>query len=297
MEQDLDFLIGVDGGGTGTRAVVLDARSQRMVGQGEAGASALTQGVEQAWKHVMQAIAAALEGSGRMLRPEHCAIGLGLAAVNVPSLTQGFLAQAPAFARLALDTDGYAMLLGAHEGRPGMVVAAGTGSVGVALMPDGERRTSGGWGFPVGDEGSGARLGLEAMRHAQWALDGRAPVGALAQAVYARIGRDAQTLVSWSNQANARLWAQLAPLVFENQHQDPAAQQLLQKAADQLAQLAEALDPQGELPLVFNGSIGQRLQSLQPDHLLGRCRTPYGDATHGALLLLKDPAALKRSRV
>src|SRR5258706_3828659 len=80
------------------------------------------------------------------------------------------------------------MLLGAHGGQPGAMVAAGTGSVGAALDADGKRVRVGGWGFAVGDEGSGAWLGLAAMRVAQRAVDAMAPLGALARAVLTFIG-------------------------------------------------------------------------------------------------------------
>jgi glucosamine kinase len=63
--------------------------------------------------------------------------------------------------------------LGAHGGGPGAIVAAGTGSIDEALRHDGEHVSVGGWGYPVGDEGSGAWLGMCAMREAQLASDGR----------------------------------------------------------------------------------------------------------------------------
>ncbi|MEY2653988.1 MAG: hypothetical protein RLZZ524_1016, partial [Pseudomonadota bacterium] len=57
------FLIGVDGGGTGTRARLCDAQG-RVLGDGAAGPSALGQGVEQAWRHIGQAVEAAFGAAG-----------------------------------------------------------------------------------------------------------------------------------------------------------------------------------------------------------------------------------------
>ena len=72
-------LIGVDGGGTGTRARVTDAQGQ-LLGNGTAGPSGLSQGVEQAWRHINQAITAAFADAALPLPPPHqCALGLALA--------------------------------------------------------------------------------------------------------------------------------------------------------------------------------------------------------------------------
>ncbi|MDE2371495.1 MAG: ATPase, partial [Burkholderiales bacterium] len=177
------FHVGVDGGGSGTRACLQDAAG-RALGRGEAGPSGLSQGVEQAWRHVDAALAAAFAAAG-IDRPPcgAIAIGLGLAGANVERLRGAFLAADPGYAACRLDNDAIAMLVGAHAGGAGIVVAAGTGSVAVAQDALGGRRLIGGWGFPAGDEGSGAWLGLEAVRLAQAAVDGRAAASALAAAV------------------------------------------------------------------------------------------------------------------
>ena len=76
------------------------------------------------------------------------------------------------FARLILRSDGYTSCLGAHGGRNGAVIAIGTGVVAYQIEGDKECKV-GGWGFPQGDEGSGAWLGLEAVRLTLHWLDGR----------------------------------------------------------------------------------------------------------------------------
>src|SRR6185503_621643 len=109
--------------------------------------------------------------------PQHCVLGLGLAGAVAPHLAAAFFRAAPDYALIVLETDARTALVGAHEGRPGAIVVVGTGAVGEALHADGRRISVSGWGFPVGDEGSGAWLGLRAMREAQRALDGRAKAG------------------------------------------------------------------------------------------------------------------------
>jgi len=263
-----------------------------LVGSAESGPSGLGQGIDQAWANVLGAIAAALGGvrlAARELR--ECALGLGVAGANVRARREAFAAAAPPFAQLAFDTDAYAMLLGAHRGRSGAVVAAGTGSIGAALRADGARIEVGGWGYPVGDEGSGAWLGLRAVRRAQHAIDGLAPAGPLVSVIHRTVGATRETLLAWCESAGQRAYAQLAPAVFDTAATDPFSDELLNRAAGALAALAQALDPGGALPLAVTGSIGRRLVPRLPTALRARIIEPAGDAVDGALLLIRRELA------
>lgn len=273
--------VGIDGGGTSTRAVVADENGQ-LLGRGESGASALNQGTHQAWRHIAEAIErAAVPG----LELRDCALGLGLSGTGVPAQLQGFVAADPGVARLALITDGLAGLLGAHGGGPGALLISGTGSVAEALLEDGTRRMTGGWGWQIGDEGSGAWLGQQAMKLAQAAFDRRAPRGALAENVYAVAGASREDLLAFCAQAGQAGYAGLARLVFENEGRDPAAVALLDQAARALDALAIALHP--TLPLALAGSIALRLAPRLSPALQSRRVEPQGDATAGALWLIQ----------
>ncbi|MBV8605039.1 MAG: ATPase [Pelomonas sp.] len=281
------FLVGVDGGGTGTRVRLADAAG-REIGLGTAGPSALGQGVEQAWRHIGAAIAGAAAQAGIAApAPADCAIGLGLSGVGVLAQAEGFLAANPGYPLLALDGDGWTTLLGAHGGAPGAVVAAGTGSIGEVLHRDGSRAIVGGWGWRCGDEGSGAWLGLKAVAHVQNTLDGRAAGGPLAAAVIARTGGDRAALLHWISRSGQQDFASLAPLVFEHAADDAFAAAAVAKAVVELEKIALALDPQQDLPLALCGSIALRLGEGFPDRLRARCVAPRGDSAAGALTLVR----------
>jgi glucosamine kinase len=280
-------LLGVDGGGTGTRVRLAD-RQGRSLGQGEAGPSALGQGSEQAWRHIQQAVQAAAAQAGLAnLQLAECAIGLGMSGASVPAQAQSFLNQQPGYAVLALDGDGWTTVLGAHGGAPGAVVAAGTGSVGEALRADGSRVCISGWGWITGDEGSGAWLGLKAIRHAQAVLDGRATGGELARAVLAVVGAEREALLAWNARAGQSGYASLAPLVFDADETDAVAAGFVAEAVAELETLARALDPQGRLPLALCGSIALRLAPQFSGALRARCVSPQGDSADGALHLVR----------
>ncbi len=283
------FLIGVDGGGTGTRARVQD-RAGHTLGAGTAGPSGLSQGIDQAWRHVQQAVAGAFADAGLDLPPlAQCGLALALAGAERSSNRESFLAANPGYATCLLENDAFGALRGAFAGAPGRVVAAGTGSVGTARWPDGQLRLIGGWGFPIGDEGSGAWLGVHAVQHAQAAYDGRVQPGPLARAVWAQCGQTPSALLDWSLSSGQSAYAGLAPLLFDLAAQDPQAEALLQAAAEELARLADALQPPGgRLPLVVYGSIGARLQARLPAALRAQCQPALGDAVDGALLRLRQ---------
>jgi glucosamine kinase len=156
------------------------------------------------------------------------------------------------------------------------------------VLADGARRNAGGWGFPVGDEGSGAWLGLGAMRHAQCAMDGRATAGPLATAVWRACGTRRETLLAWSMTAGQTAYAGLAPLVFDCATADPAAAALLDQAAAALEALALALDPDEHLPVALLGSVGGRLLDRCSARLRARARPGTIEPALAALTMLAD---------
>jgi glucosamine kinase len=286
-QADIRFVLGVDGGGTGTRVRVWTSGGS-LIGHGEAGPSALAQGVAQAWTHIGEAVARAFHAAGLPVpAPRHCVLGLGLAGAVAPHLAAAFFRAAPEYALIVLETDSRTALMGAHEGRPGAIIAVGTGTVGEALHADGHRVAVSGWGFPVGDEGSGAWMGLRAMQIAHRALDGRAPAGALAQAVWRRTSDRRDTLLEWASRAGQNDYAQLAPLVFDCAGTDAAAAALLRDTAQEIEDMALALDPALSLPIALLGSIGQRMVDRLPAPLRARLVAPAGDAVDGAHRLVR----------
>jgi len=209
----IEYLIGVDGGGTGTR-VRLAGPDGVELAQASAGPSALSQGVAKAWTTILSAIGEACATADIGNPPLPCmAIGLGLAGVHNKEWAAEFVAADPGFAALALDTDGFTTLMGAHDGRPGAIVAIGTGSVGEAMLEDGTKVEVGGWGFPAGDEASGAWMGLRALNHIEQVLDGRVEGGAFAREVIAACGGNRDAVQIWLGRANQTAYASLARFV------------------------------------------------------------------------------------
>ncbi|VWC44796.1 BadF/BadG/BcrA/BcrD ATPase family protein [Burkholderia lata] len=277
------FAIGIDGGGTGTRAVLAD-RHGRELAQGRGGPSGLGLGIERAWESIGAACADAFTQAGLAFDWSQCALGCGLAGVNNAAWLAAFRAQAPLGA-LAVESDAYTTVVGAHGGAPGLIVALGTGSIAAALDAAGACRIAGGFGFPSGDEASGAWLGVRALAYAQQALDGRVPRDAFANALLAETGaQDRDALVQWSCDANQTIYARLAPIVLAHRSH-PVAGALIAQAGDEIGKMIDALDPQQALPVALCGGLADALAPAVPARHAARLRAPLDDSAHGALRL------------
>ena len=283
----IEYFIGVDGGGTGTRVRLANAGGTELA-QGQSGPSGLAHGIASAWHNIGDAVDKAFAQAGVAPPPlASVAIGLGLAGVHNKLWAAQFSALNPGYGALRLETDGYTTLIGAHGGAPGTIVAIGTGSVGQALLPAGEQREVGGWGFPAGDEASGGWIGLRAINHIEQVIDGRKSASEFAQAVIDACGGGRDAIQVWLGQATQTSYAQLAPIVFNHAGADATARAMLVDAGVEVAAIAHALDPSGTLPLALCGGLGAPLRQYLPAELLARSRAPQGDAANGALRMIR----------
>lgn len=288
MNHDF-FLIGIDGGGSGTRVVLGDAHGRELA-LAASGPSGLGLGIANAWQSIAAGCADAFARAGLTLDWSRCVLGCGLAGVNNRDWLADFQAKAPALAGLAVESDAYTTLLGAHGGAHGVIVALGTGSVAAVLDGADQWRLASGYGFPSGDEASGAWLGLRGIVHAQQALDGREPHDAFAQALLDHTGaHDRDSLVVWLCEANQTAYAKLAPIVIEHRAH-PFAARLLGEAGVQVGKMIAALDPTAALPVALCGGLGVPLRDYVPQSFQGRLREPLADSAHGGLQLAQREA-------
>jgi glucosamine kinase len=124
----------------------------------------------------------------------------------------------------------------------GVALISGTGSVAWGAHPDGTDARAGGWGHLLGDEGSGYRIALDAVRHALDRMDAGAPVDPLTTALLASCDlTDREQLIDhvYATQ-DRRYWAQRAAAVITlADEEDATALAILGAAADALAVLAD----------------------------------------------------------
>jgi glucosamine kinase len=281
------FYIGVDGGGTSCRARIEDAEG-RLLGQGAAGPAATRIGADRSMQAVRTASMAAATDAGLLPTAlAHTSAGVGLAGIDRKGAREAFLSFPHPFRNVIYATDANIACLGAHSGRDGGIVVLGTGSIGFARVKGRELRI-GGYGFPISDEGSGADLGLKAVRLALRAHDGRARPTPFLLEVMGRLGPDASTLVAWAEQATATEYASLAPIALSYAEAgDPFAEEVVAEGARHVDVLIGSLVEFGAPRISLLGGLASRLvQWLSPD-VLHFLSPPEGDAVAGALLLAR----------
>ena len=161
------------------------------------------------------------------------------------------------------------LLLAAGNASTGVAVIAGTGSAAWGRNADGGEARAGGWGYLLGDEGSGYWLGREAVRHSLRRMNQGLPVDQLTAALLASCGADTPNrLIAQfhSPDTGRRFWAQQARHVVEAAAAGhPASQELLEQAGRDLAALALQVLQQLGIPgpVILGSGLGMNVVPLQ----------------------------------
>ena len=278
---------GVDGGGTGCRARIEDAEG-RFLGTGIAGPAALRVGIDRALGEVVKACRAALEEAGLgpdALSAVHAAVGL--AGVGRKGALEQLMLRPHPFRSVVYVHDATIACIGAHGARDGGIVIVGTGSVGFAVVGEREVRV-GGYGFPISDDGSGAHVGLHAIRLALRAYDGRSVDSTLTRDVMTRFHDDPFEIVAWMDPATATDYATFAPLVMRHADAgDPVARQIIRDAAEQIDELVRRLSECGASRVALLGGLASPMQPWLAPDVQRRLVPVEGDAVDGALHLAR----------
>jgi glucosamine kinase len=278
------LLLGVDGGGTLCRARL--SEGGRILGEGLGGPANIRFGLEESFEAArsaaMQCLAVAGLGGVHLERTIAC---LGFAGAGEPVLLAAAQNHAHPYRDAIVTTDAHIACVGAHAGRDGGVIVAGTGTCGWAVIGAQQHRV-GGWGFPISDEGSGAWLGCEIIRRVLWAEDGRIGKTGLLESVSGRFRNDPHLMVAWMTQAKPRDFASLAPLVVEHAGAgDPVGVELLSLAAAHIDALARRLLALGVPSLSLVGGLAPHLAARLAPDIAKALLPPAGDALDGALHL------------
>lgn len=296
--------VAVDLGKTGCRAVLMSADGTAGPVHEVPGAPGLAAegGVEAARAAVGAAVLPLLRQHTPARLAAVCVGAAGAAAAPeaARALAALLLQDLPAD-EVAVTSDAVTAHAGALGGRTGVVLAIGTGSVAIGLGEDGSYARVDGWGPWLGDEGSGAWIGMNGLRAALRAHDGRGPHTALLAAATARFGDPDSLPAALAAGGNpARTAASFAPDVARAAEAgDPVAGRIVRDAATALGEavLAAAARITGEvLPVTVTGGLtglGEPLMAPLRAALEGSARPlsprpPLGDPLDGARLLARD---------
>jgi glucosamine kinase len=288
--DEVELFLGVDAGGSRCRVRVTDLEG-RVLGAAEGGPANTNMGLDALYERLTSVIGEALAHAKVPRERWHrIAAGMGIAGIRRPGMYDGIAAFRFPFARIALESDAAIANLGAHNGADGAILVLGTGSIGFAQV-DGERFTVGGYGFPISDEGSGAALGLSAVRHALRALDGRTKRTSLSQEITARFEHDTARAIAWMDQATPADYASFAPLVMDYAEAgDEIALSIVEDAVLHVERFIGTIFARGAPRLALVGGLSVRLRPWLRVRTAERLSEPLGDAVSGALLLARSGA-------
>ena len=239
-------VVGVDGGGTKTRAVVLDA-DLRILGEGLAGASnPLRVGIASAAAAIREAIDRACEAA-QLRRTDLIAAEIGLAGARRRELNarvrEALLSLG--IGEIIVVGDADIALYGATEGEPGLIVIAGTGSICCGINARRKTICAGGWGPIAGDEGAGAWIARRALRAIAHAVDGRGPATSLTGAAcsYFHVSdpNDLSTAIYAPTMTNERLAGLGKNVVEAAKAKDRVAREILCEGGRELGSAAAAV--------------------------------------------------------
>ena len=292
-----EMFLGIDGGGTTCRARLVDADG-RTVGEGQAGPSNTTLGIDQAFGEILKAAHEACDRAGldkSVLGATHA--GFGLAGLPDGRDKRRLLDYPHPFASLAVDTDAHTACLGAHQGRNGGIAIFGTGSCGYAII-DGRGINVGGWGFRLSDHASGAWVGKRAIQAALQSFDGVLPPSSLAEAIMADFNHSPEQAVIWAETARPVDYGKITPkVVGQAEAGDALAVSLMGEAAHQAELLIRAVEAKGVREIACLGGFYKYLKSWLPDELAPLLVEAKGDALDGAIRMARDEQTRSEAHV
>ena len=290
MQQTMTYFLGIDGGGSRCRARVRDGHGA-LLGEAVGGSSNIYQSFDGALANI---IATAEQAAAKAkLRTADLHAGLGLAGLVTSIGAEKIAAAHLPFASVTADNDAYVALLGAFGGGDGGIVIAGTGSIGFAVV-EAERHMVGGWGFALGDHGSGAWTGHHAVRRAALAIDGLLQPTPLIEEVLSRAGRTRFDLSRWSEWATPKDYAAMAPLVFDCAAKgDVNGMTIVIEGAAAISNLGRALLARGAGRLCLLGGLAQVYPPYLDADVKRALAAPKADAMDGAIMMARTAQGLQ----
>lgn len=177
----MHIVVGIDGGGTKTEAIALDAERNlllRLTGE-STNPHAVTFPIA---LHNLGALLDALRASPELINAQWEALVLGLSGINTEEEQQAVYRYLQQYQdergihfHCSLQNDAQIALMATLQREEGIIAISGTGSIVYGLTPTAERYRAGGWGQTLGDEGSGYDLGLRTLKTITRSYDGILP--------------------------------------------------------------------------------------------------------------------------
>ena len=291
-------VLGIDAGGSKTVALLADGDG-RPLGRSEGGGANLRTHGELEVEKVLYGLLEKLPAEARRAD----AVAIGMAGADRPEdadVLRAILARLGFPERVVVTNDARIAFVAGSPSRVGLALVCGTGSIAWGRNAAGEVARAGGWGWHLGDEGSGFWIGVRAVREALRAADGRGPGTRLQDSLitHFEIARPEQILRAvYDGEFPRHRVAAFAVRVEEAARAgDEAARSILAAAANELVLAAASVREQLRLAsagyeVVLSGGTFRAVPSLE-DAVAARLDVPparivrlHDEPAHGAVIL------------
>jgi N-acetylglucosamine kinase-like BadF-type ATPase len=238
------YVLGIDAGGTKTVCYLAD-RDGRVVGEGRGGGANLQAHGELEVEKVLHGVIDQAIGDRAILPSAVC---LGVAGVDRPEddrTVRAIMRRLGFRTHTLVVNDALIALVAGVGDEPGVVLIAGTGSIAYGVNDAGYASRAGGWGFVLGDEGSGYWIGRQALAAVVREADGRGPRTLLTSLVlehFALTRVDGLVRAVYDNGLKRHAVAALGGVVERARAAgDVSAAEILHKAGEELAGAAASV--------------------------------------------------------
>ena len=267
------YVLGIDAGGTKTVCYLADAHGT-IVGEGRSSGANLQAHGELEVEKVLHGVIEQALGE-RSILPVAVCIGIaGVDRADDDRIVRGIMRRLGFRSRTLVVNDALIALVAGVGDDPGVVIIAGTGSIAYGANQERQAARSGGWGYVLGDEGSGFWIGREALMAVMRAADGRGPRTRLTSLVLEYFNLDhVEGLVRevYEPGRHRQSVAALGPVVERARTEgDVVAAEVLRRASEELTRAAasviERLQMRGDpFQTVLSGSIFRLIPWLVED--------------------------------
>jgi glucosamine kinase len=286
------YTIGIDGGGTRCRGRLRNIDG-KILAEDEAGSANVHLNFLDSITTIRILIEKLIQKTGiSAIKHAEISLGLGLAGILASGDEDRVANEFLDFGNVFVTSDAVTACIGAHGDCDGGLVIAGTGTAGLARLK-GKAISIGGRGFALGDDGSGARIGWDALRQALLAADCLREHTQLTYKLMSRFGNDPMAVTRWSLNAKSGDYASFAPIVFGFADKgDDVALPIIKDAGKAIDTLAMAVSKLGVTRIALVGGISGAISPYLSHNSKFDIVKPERDPIDGAIMLAGGNIAL-----
>lgn len=250
------YIIGIDGGGTKTVGILTTETGQYLA-EAQSGPANYHAVGEAQTRVVLENLVEELCKKAGVSRTSPIRFCLGMAGLGCPA-DQEVIGRICDNLRIGdnriLTHDAHIALVGGTEKQDGVIIISGTGAIVYGINADGREARASGWGYLLGDEGSGYDIALNGLRGVARAADGRDAPTELTDRILSKLElNEPSALIRWVHAASRDTIAHLAEIVFDAARaKDGVASRIIDGAADELVCAARRVVEQLEFGKPFD---------------------------------------------